>query len=117
MPNKRPPQNRHFAPNRRPGLDLTHLRAFVQVADSGSITRAAPALGYSQPGLSQRVQSLERALGARLLTRGPDGVHPTPAGATALTYARTILDTADQLCQEVRRHRIEPDDDRRDPGS
>jgi molybdenum-dependent DNA-binding transcriptional regulator ModE len=97
---------------RRPGLDLAHLRAFVHVADTGSITRAAPALGYSQPGLSQRLQTLERALGARLLARGPDGVRPTPAGETALTHARTILNTADQLRQEMTRHRTEPDDDR-----
>ncbi len=97
--------------NRRPGLDLAHLRAFVHVTDTGSITRAAPSLGYSQPGLSQRLQNLERALGARLLTRGPDGVHPTPAGEVALTYARTILDTADRLRRAVAHHQTEPDQD------
>jgi LysR family transcriptional regulator, nitrogen assimilation regulatory protein len=97
---------------RRPGLDLAHLRAFVHVTDIGSITSAAPALGYSQPGLSQRIRNLERALGTRLLVRGPDGVHPTPAGETALTYARTILTTTDQLRQEMTRHQNEPDSDR-----
>jgi molybdenum-dependent DNA-binding transcriptional regulator ModE len=117
---KVPPQSRPRGTtvlNRRPGLDLAHLRAFVHVAETGSITRAAPALGYTQPGLSQRIQALERALGARLLVRGPDGVHPTPAGHAALPHARTILATANQLRHEMARHQTEPDDDRNQPGN
>jgi LysR family transcriptional regulator, nitrogen assimilation regulatory protein len=100
--------------NKRPNLDVAHLRAFVQVTDIGSITKAAAALGYSQPGLSQRIQNLERTLGTRLLTRGPEGVHPTPAGVTALHHARTILTAADELRQDMRRHQNEQDDDRTD---
>jgi DNA-binding transcriptional LysR family regulator len=50
------------------------LRAFVAVQDVGSISRAAPKLGYSQPGLSQLVQSLERIVGHLLFVRGAKGV-------------------------------------------
>jgi molybdenum-dependent DNA-binding transcriptional regulator ModE len=87
--------------NRPKTLDLALVRAFVHTTDTGSITAAAPGLGYTQPGLSQRIQALERILGHRLLVRGPNGVHPTPAGRTALLHARTLLATAETLHHDL----------------
>lgn len=84
-------------------MDVSLLRAFVGVSDAGSISGAATALGYSQPGLSQRIQALERGLGCRLFVRGPQGVRLTPQGAVVLPYARVILGVADTLVDEVRR--------------
>jgi DNA-binding transcriptional LysR family regulator len=40
-------------------------------------------------------------LGHRLLTRTPNGVHPTPAGTIALSHARTLLATAETLRHEL----------------
>jgi hypothetical protein len=88
------PQDR---PGRRPatarhgGLDLRLLRAFVEVERFGSITEAAAALGYSQPGLSQRIQSLERRTGRRLFDRSAQGVSLTPEGVVLLPLARVML--------------------------
>jgi LysR family transcriptional regulator, nitrogen assimilation regulatory protein len=95
-------------PNRPNTLDLAMVRAFVHTCDTGSITRAAPELGYSQPGLSQRLQTLERVLGVRLLVREPGGVHPTEAGAAVLPHARSLLATADTMRQEATRASTPP---------
>lgn len=43
-------------------MDIRHLRYFVTVAEHGSITRAAEALGMEQPPLSQQIRQLEKTL-------------------------------------------------------
>lgn len=83
-------------------MDVTLLSAFVRVSEIGSISEAAPVLGYSQPGLSQRIQSLERRLGCRLFERGPQGVALTATGAAVLPYARIMLTVADELAAQAR---------------
>jgi DNA-binding transcriptional LysR family regulator len=83
-------------------VDVTLLSAFVRVSEIGSISEAAPVLGYSQPGLSQRIQSLERRLGCRLFERGPQGVALTATGAAVLPYARIMLTVADELAAQAR---------------
>jgi DNA-binding transcriptional LysR family regulator len=82
-------------------LNMAHVRAFVEVADVGSITRAAPRLGYSQPGLSQRLQAFERGIGARLFDRGHRGVELTPEGLVALAHARELLAVTDRMHQQI----------------
>ena len=92
-------------------MDLALLRAFVHVSEVGSITEAAPGLGYSQPGLSQRIQGLERRLGCRLFDRGPHGVTLTAQGTTLLPYARIILGVAETMREELARDRRLPGED------
>ncbi|KAF1036661.1 LysR family transcriptional regulator [Burkholderia sp. Ac-20384] len=60
--------------------NLNDLWAFVTVAREGSFTRAAAALGVTQPALSQTIRSLEERLQIRLLTRTTRSVSPTAAG-------------------------------------
>ena len=64
-------------------LNLRHLRALSAVAGRGSLSRAAEAVGLSQPALTQGLGKLERQLEVALFDRRPDGVLPTAAG-TAL---------------------------------
>lgn len=71
---------------------LRQLRAFVAVADAGSIGRAAEQLGTTQPPLSRLILRLERGLGHALLHRHRRGVALTAAGATLLPAARRVLD-------------------------
>jgi DNA-binding transcriptional LysR family regulator len=85
------------------GLDLALLWAVVRVAELGSISAAAVGLGYSQPGLSQRVQTVERALGCRLFRRGPNGVRVTPVGLVVVSYARALWAVAQAMTAEVDR--------------
>ncbi|MEC4015094.1 LysR family transcriptional regulator [Streptomyces sp. H27-D2] len=63
-----------------PGVELRHLRCFTAVVEERSFTHAAGRLGIGQPALTRTVQSLEAALGARLLERTTRRVDPTPAG-------------------------------------
>lgn len=87
---------------RPPSLDLRKIEDFVHVADLGSISQAAPQLGYSQPGLSQRIQTIERTLQCQLFIRGPQGVELTSAGTGALPYARMILSIKDLMLAEAK---------------
>ena len=47
---------------------LAELEVFTQIADAGSLTRAADALGLSVSGVSRHLTSLENRLGVRLVT-------------------------------------------------
>ncbi|GIG56870.1 LysR family transcriptional regulator [Longispora fulva] len=78
-------------------LDLRHLRVLCQVAESGSVSRAAVALGVSQPALTAKLGRIETALGGRLFERGPQGVEPTALGHFVLRRARGILSEMGEL--------------------
>jgi DNA-binding transcriptional LysR family regulator len=66
---------------------LTALRVFREVADRGTLTAAAAALGYTQSAVSRQIASLERAAGAPLLERRHDGVRLTAAGRIVVRRA------------------------------
>lgn len=72
-------------------LETRLLRAFVTAVRAGSISRAAHALGQTQPALSQQLRRLERVTGQPLLHRASTGVTLAPAGETLLPYAERIL--------------------------
>src|SRR3989442_826428 len=78
-------------------LEVRHLRVLVTVADEGSVSKAASALGLSQPSLSAQLQRIERAVGAPLFERSAFGVQPTPFGRRVLAKARTVLGEMDEL--------------------
>ncbi|MEV4256647.1 LysR family transcriptional regulator, partial [Spirillospora sp. NPDC049652] len=73
-------------------LDPVLLRTFASVADVGSFTAAAAALGYTQSAVSRQVRALEEACGVELFARGARGVRPTPAGECLLPHARALLE-------------------------
>ena len=72
-------------------MDLRGIRYFVQIAELGSITRAAERLGVAQPALSRHVRSIEKELGTPLLVRLARGVRLTGAGLQFVEHARRIL--------------------------
>lgn len=84
-------------------LDTALLRSFVTAVRAGSISRAATALGHSQPSLSQQLRKLESAIGRPLLHRSPSGVSPTRAGEELLPYAERILSLSAQALTETGR--------------
>ena len=81
-------------------LETALLRSFVTAVRTGSISRAATALGRTQPALSQQLRKLERAVGRPLLHRSPSGVAPTRAGEELLPYAERILSLSTQALAE-----------------
>jgi DNA-binding transcriptional LysR family regulator len=72
-------------------MDLDHLRAFVEVVETGGFSRAAARLGLSKSIISRRVAALEADLGARLLARTTRGINPTEAGLDFKLRAERIL--------------------------
>ena len=81
---------------------MIKYRAFIQVVESGSITKAARALGYSQPGISYMIDSLEKEMGFPLLIRSKDKVQPTKDGARVLYHCKQIVNSEDDLKETVR---------------
>lgn len=70
-------------------MDALTLRCFIEVADSGSFTRAAERVGRSQSAVSQQIAKLEDLLGKRLIERGKT-LSLTSDGQIFLGYARRI---------------------------
>ncbi|GEL69496.1 MULTISPECIES: LysR family transcriptional regulator [Myxococcus] len=79
------------------------LRAFLEVARAGRLATAARGLGLSQSGLSRQLQSLEAALGTRLLVRTPGGAVLTDAGERFLPHAQRALDALTAGTSELER--------------
>lgn len=84
-------------------MDLDALRLFVDLAETRSFSKTAGKHFISQSAVSQRVRSLEKELGHRLVERGKGrpGAHFTEAGERTLGYAREILGRADALKREL----------------
>lgn len=61
-------------------VKVRSLKAFMAVAESGSITQAADRLGMAQPSLTASIKDLERTLGVTLFDRTTRSVHLTDAG-------------------------------------
>jgi DNA-binding transcriptional LysR family regulator len=72
-------------------FDLTDLRLFLQVVDSGSITHGADKANLALPSASARLRGMEEQIGLPLLERGRRGVEPTAAGLTLVHHARLVL--------------------------
>src|SRR6266850_6594112 len=83
-------------------MELRQLRAFVAVASEGHFGRAAARLNLTQPGLTLRIQALEKELGAQLFERSAREVHLTAAGTLLLPHARGLLRIEDRALRELK---------------
>ncbi|WP_158938064.1 LysR family transcriptional regulator [Burkholderia sp. S171] len=85
-------------------MELRHLRYFVAVAETGSLTVAAERrLHTSQPSLSRQIRDLEDEVGAELFNRSARGVELTAAGKAFLDHARLALSQVDAAIEAARR--------------
>lgn len=82
-------------------IELRHLRLVKAVADEGSITRAAAALGSTQPAVTRLLRRLENTLGGPLFVRSRDGVEPTSLGNLVIARAQAVLPVIDSLRSDV----------------
>jgi DNA-binding transcriptional LysR family regulator len=82
-------------------LDLTTLRLFVSVCETGNIARAGEKASIVGSAISKRLAQLEQQLGTPLLARKRHGVVPTAAGQTLLEHARGMLDGAARIERDM----------------
>ena len=78
-------------------MDFRQLQYIIQVAECGSITKAAAKLYITQPSLSNYISKLERELGVLLFDRSVSPIQPTPAGEEYIKDAKRILYIHEQL--------------------
>ena len=86
-------------------MNLTLLRAFHQVAQEGSFTRAAIASGVSQSTLSAQVRALEAAHSVNLFDRRHRGVTLTPIGQNLFTITTRLFAAEDEAAALLGRAR------------
>ena len=85
-------------------MELRHLRYFIAVAETGSLTEAAERrLHTAQPSLSRQIRDLEYQVGVELLSRSARGVELTAAGRAFLDHARLALAQVDAAGEAARR--------------
>jgi len=78
-------------------VDWNQLRAFLETAETGSLSAAARKLGQSQPTLSRQVAALELALGVTLFERVGKTMALTTTGQELLVHARVMGAAAHEL--------------------
>lgn len=81
-------------------MSLNNLKIFINVVDSGSITRAAEALFVSQPAISKAIKTIEEDLGVNLFFRDKKaGMKLTDTGERILIYARQMMMMEEKIYQ------------------
>lgn len=83
-------------------ISLRQLRAFLAVAESGSFTRAASAIGLSQSATSITVRELEETLRVRLLDRTTRQVQLTDSGRMLAATGKRALGELEACLEEIR---------------
>lgn len=72
-------------------MQIQQLFYAAEVAERGSINKAAEALFITQPSLSKAIINLEGELNIRIFNRNNKGVTLTEEGKSLYQYIRTIL--------------------------
>lgn len=75
--------------------------AFVQTVESGSFTKAAQKLNYSQSGISRMISDLEKEWKVSLLERSKNGVSLTSDGLRLFPYAVSVCNEYHKLQMEI----------------
>lgn len=82
-------------------FDLTDLRLYLHILDTGNITAGAARSHLSLAAASARIRAMEASSGVAFLLRGRRGVTPTAAGNALARHARLLLQQAERLQQEL----------------
>lgn len=73
-------------------MSLIKYRAFMKAVETGSLTKTARAMGYSQPGISKMIESLENELNTTLFMRNGSNIEITETGKIAYKYAVKMVE-------------------------
>ncbi|MBQ2845910.1 MAG: LysR family transcriptional regulator, partial [Firmicutes bacterium] len=80
-------------------MDTLKYEILLNSIETGSISAAAEKMGYSQPGASHMINSLENELGLKLISRTKNGVKLTPTGKALLPYIKNVVSENNSLLQ------------------
>jgi DNA-binding transcriptional LysR family regulator len=78
-------------------LDWNQLKAFLETAETGSLSAAARKLSLTQPTLSRQVAAIEQRMGVTLFERVGKTMALTPTGLDLLEHARAMGTAAEAL--------------------
>ena len=78
-------------------LDLTILRSFVTVVETGGVTQAAGILNLTQSAVSMQLKRLEELLAVEVLQRARRKLVITPAGEQLLGFAKRMVELNDEV--------------------
>lgn len=81
----------------RRDIDISLLRAFVAVVESGSVTGAASLLNLTQAAVSQQLKRLEELFGTALFERHHKRLALKPAGERLMAHAQRLIALNDEV--------------------
>ena len=90
-----------FAPGIVDAIDPLRLRLLVEVERRGSISAAAEICQMSQPSATKHLQTLEAAVGEKLVERNGRASQLTEAGTIVARHASTALETLQGMEEEL----------------
>ena len=82
-------------------MNILKYMAFIKTVESGSFTKAAELLNYSQSGISRMINDLEKEWKVSLLERNRAGVRLTSDGIKLLPFAQKVVNEYNLLQTEV----------------
>ena len=83
-------------------MNIDDLRLLLKIAEFGNLSRAAEALGMTQPSVSRNLRELERSFEAPLFHRTGRGVQPTEIGKIAIERAATLVAEFDNFVAQIK---------------
>ncbi len=86
-------------------MNLRQLKIFLEVCDQKNMTRAAKALYFTEPSVSQAVRELEDYYGVKLFERLSHKLYITGAGERLQSYARHVLSLDEQVRRDLAEHK------------
>jgi len=82
-------------------MDTKKYEIFLEIVKQGSFTKAAEALNYTQSGVTQVMNTLEKEIGYPIFVRSKKGVSVTKAGEELIPYMQAVLRDQESLEQKV----------------
>ena len=83
-------------------LNLEELKQLVAFADCGTLSKVAEEFHISTPSITRAMKNLEDSFGVALFTRSKNRIALNETGEVAVTYARKLLQEAEQTMAQVR---------------
>ncbi len=89
-------------------MDITYLREFIEIAETGSFSAAAGNLFISQSSLSKHIKNLEEEIGCALFNRTTRRMELSDCGKFLMPYAKRILSNYNEFLFEYQIHSSRP---------